>query len=208
MSWKRKTEPTHWLMQRTNTPTVCILYGFCEGRRIGKDFEHELLLNGFCITRNVAQADIIVAHSGGCFAVPKNCQAKLVIFIGLPFWPGKSMLGTLRQKIWLDVRTSRNRMPQILRKTTWHLIYFWNMVNNWRMLEGKRSRAWEHSSTTTVLIRNRYDAMCTANIRALHGDDSPILLSMEGQHDDCWTDTGTYLAIIKAYYGRLLAKTN
>jgi hypothetical protein len=184
------------------------LYGLCEGRRIGLQFERALEENGFRITRVVETADIILTHSGGCFALPDKHSAQLVIFLGLPFWPGKSTLHALAQKILLDTLTWRS-ISDILhgvRKTCWNGVYFWNIVNNHRMLRGRKVGGFWQSTDLTVLIRNKDDTMCVPGPSAFHFHNPPVLLELQGQHDDCWSHPDKYLAIIKVYYGKLLAQ--
>jgi hypothetical protein len=188
-----------------NKKSICILYGFCEGPRIGKRFEDAVRSANFRITRDPQQADVIVAHSGGCFILPKAHHAQLILLIGLPYWPGKSIATALLEKIRLDISTHRqNRsLAQWLRKTTWNSWYFWNTANNRRMLLGKRTG--EHwQATHAMLVRNRNDVTCTPDPEDLHFEHPPALLSLFGQHDDCWIHPETYLAIIQAYYGHEL----
>lgn len=189
-------------------PAVCILYGLCEGKRIGTPFERAARAAGFRIVRNPEVADIIVGHSGGCFAVPPISRAKLVVLIGLPHWPGKSTLRALIQKIALDARTGRGRLPQLAHKTFWNVVYFGNFANNWRMWRGKNSGNCRHITARTVLIRNQKDTFCTPNFANLPFQTPPALLAVDGQHDDCWLHPERYLAIIKAYHGQILAQAD
>jgi hypothetical protein len=195
--------------EKTENQFLNGIYGFCEGPRVGKRFEHILESGNFRVTRDVRRADIIIAHSGGCFVVPENNHAKLVLLIGLPCWPGKSTAKALRQKVWLDIITHQRNglLAEWLQKTGWHSWYFWNMANNRRMLRGMRAEA-HRTATDAVLVRNQNDVQCTPDPRQLHFNYSPPLLSLPGQHDDCWLHPEPYIAIIQSYYGqKLLAQT-
>jgi hypothetical protein len=189
--------------------SVCILYGLCEGPAIGRKFIRLLLANGYTITNDPRFADLIIAHSGGCLVLPNNCEAKLILLIGLPDSQYSLLRVTLVKKIKLDAQMyyRDHIFGQWLYKTFWHTVYFWNMANNWHMLHGLKTHA-RYDSGNAVLIRNRDDITASDDPKQLHIKNMP-LLSLTGQHDDCWLHPEKYLAIIQAYYGqRLLAQTD
>src|SRR5690242_14794905 len=113
-------------------PSVCILYGFCEGSLEAIRFRRLLHTAGFEITNDPTQATILLGHSGGCFLIPKRPAAKLIIQIGIPYWPGRSILRSLCLKIIDDLRDHHKggSLRFWLRKTVWNSLYFWNMVRN------------------------------------------------------------------------------
>jgi hypothetical protein len=181
--------------------SVCILYGFCEGPQIGKGLIATLQATGFDITTNASRADIIIAHSGGCFVLPEQHRARLVLLIGVPHWPGKSMARGIYQKVVSDYALHRHTqmLRQWLLKTSWHGIYFWHMVYNWRMLRAIK-RPFHTDADRVVLIRNREDTSCTPDIAQLPALPQQTFLALPGQHDDCWLHPERYAAIINAVY--------
>ena len=181
-------------------PSVCILYGVCEGPRIASRLIRALTTAGFGMTRNAAEADIIIAHSGGCFALPQTHRATMVLLVGLPCWPGKSTLKSTQQKIWLDMRSSSHDPARWLLKTFWNSIYFWNMRNNYAMFRGQRRQA-HRSIAHAVLVRNKDDVTCTPNHAHFRFKHSPPLVSLPGQHDDIWLHPKSYINLIRQYYG-------
>ncbi len=191
------------------SPAVCILYGFCEGPRIGRRFESELGRAGFSVEPDVSRADIVVAHSGGCFLVSDSLPARQVVMIGLTHWPGKPIVWSLIEKSWNDFRFQRGarNLRGWLHKFAWNLIYFWNMPNNLRMLKArKRGEFWQAKHLT--LIRNYEDSFCTPDVASLPFDRTPTIVELPGQHDDCWLRPENYVDIIKSEYDkRLLAQT-
>jgi hypothetical protein len=167
---------------------------------LASKFRRELEVAGFAITRDAVHADVIVAHSGGCFVLPKTYQAKLVLVVGLPCWPGKSTLQTLCQKIWLDMHSHEHTAAEWLVKTFWNSLYFWNMLYNYQMWRGQQRGA-HRTITNAVLVRNKDDATCTPDYTHFRFKHTPPLVSFAGQHDDLWHHPRKYIDLIRHYHG-------
>lgn len=153
---------------------------------------------GYRTTRNPYEADIIIAHSGGCFLVPNDLPAQQVIMIGLTHWPGKSIVRALIEKNWADFRLHRRarNIRTWLHKFSWNLLYFWNMPHNVAMLRGRRrGDFWQ--AKHVALIRNKEDSFCTPDIKSLPFVHAPKFVELPGQHDDIWLHSERYTNIIK-----------
>lgn len=81
---------------------VFIGYGGFEGSWHGKKLRSALVDRGFSISRNCSDAEIIIAHSGGCFLVPESNCANIMILVGFPYWPGKSIASRIRHKTRIE----------------------------------------------------------------------------------------------------------
>jgi hypothetical protein len=42
--------------------------------------------------QDTSKADILFCHSTGCYLVPENAKAKLIVLVGLPYWPNRSLV--------------------------------------------------------------------------------------------------------------------
>lgn len=186
-----------------SAPKIYIGYGFCEGTHIGQAFLDALQKAGFVGTDEPQAADIFVGHSGGCFLVPKETHAKLVIMVGIPFRSGYSTFNTLLKKNTREFREyHRTGLGKQWRtKLSWNIVYFWNMANNWQMLRAMRKGLQPATGRRVICIRNRDDDCCTELISQQKGLERYAFLSLPGSHDDLWIHSDTYAAIIKAYYG-------
>jgi hypothetical protein len=169
-----------------NPKTVAIMYGLNEGPFMGRRLRRSLHEAGFTVINDPVLADIIIAHSGACFVLaPRPDQH--VILIGLPYWPGRSLLGALGRKVIGDIQTHHREgeLPYWLRKSFWNLVYFWRMPNNIRMFRGRsQGRYWLYPHVT--LVRNAHDAMCTPDIPLTRFKHKPVFVELPGHHDDCW----------------------
>lgn len=181
--------------------TICIVYGFAEGPAVGRALRAALTDAGFSVIKDPAQADIIIAHSGGCFVLPAKHQAKLVVIIGLTHWPKKPLIVGTAQKVWQDFQAHRQNglLKTWLRKSGWNLVYAGNMRRNLQMLRGqRRGAAWQTSAARLVLVRNKEDTFCTPDLHNLPFKTKPIVVELIGQHDDCWLHPAPYVAIVQS----------
>ncbi|HSX35421.1 MAG TPA: hypothetical protein VLH84_00635 [Patescibacteria group bacterium] len=177
---------------------ICIIYGFCEGPRIAARMLTTLKNNGFEITGDPHNADVILAHSGGCYMVPHNVAAKRIIMVGLTYWPGKSITRTFAKKIWDDLTHHRSERAARFwaHKTRWNLTYFWNMPRNFAMLNALRAGDFWQLTRVTV-VRNHQDHFCTPDLTCLPFAHKPRLVELPGQHDDLWLHPERYLSVIQ-----------
>ncbi|HEY8999266.1 MAG TPA: hypothetical protein VIM53_03020 [Candidatus Saccharimonadales bacterium] len=178
--------------------TVVVLYGFCEGKRVGRKFHDCLRLAGFEVIEDASKADVIVAHSGGCFLVPEKTKAKLALLIGVPVGPAKSLPQHWLRKIAMDVSLHwrEHAMRAWLAKTFWNGMYFWKISTDLKMLRALKSNdIFIPSDSQTVLIHNKGDGSSLKDAHTL----SPRAISYElpGQHDDLWDNPKPYITLIE-----------
>ena len=83
---------------------VAILHGWAGGWWHVREFTKELHKKELKVVKNSRVADIIVAHSTGCYRLPEKSEAKLVVLLGPPYWPSKSILHRLLRKKGHDTK--------------------------------------------------------------------------------------------------------
>jgi hypothetical protein len=69
--------------------TVAVIEGFAGGPMHTRHFKKALSEAGFIPIKSRVEADIIIAHSAGIYAIPQEAKAKLMVLIGPTYWPGK-----------------------------------------------------------------------------------------------------------------------
>jgi len=97
--------------------TVFIAYGWPEGKLHGTLFRKALISANYQIAQTAEEADIIIAHSAGCYMIPSDVKAKLILLIGLPNSP-KSLIKCTFYKIKLEQKNM-----QWFQKTLYHIFY-------------------------------------------------------------------------------------
>lgn len=109
------------MKHQADKPSIALLYGWGEGRGLGSALNRELRDNGFRVIKKAQDADVILAHSGGIFSLPVNPAAKLILIIGVPYWPGKGPLKSFREKVKQDVTS--NTVAYLARKASFNTLY-------------------------------------------------------------------------------------
>jgi hypothetical protein len=184
-------------------PTVCIIYGVNEGPALGAAFRSACRQAGFRITNDPAKADIVIAHSGGCFIIPAHSRAKLIINIGVTYRPSRPLLISTIMKVWLDMRAhyQQGRLGQWPRKLITNLRYARKLSTFRTMLAGMHAgRPW-NDPRHQIVVRNRHDAYSHPDICKLQAKGPRTFISFPGEHDDCWLNPERYVHLIQSLYG-------
>ena len=191
---------------KVNGHTVCVLYGLAEGPRIGTTLTSKLTDAGFNVVRSPENAECIIAHSGGCFLVPSSNSAKVILLIGLPYWPPKNTLTTMRQKNVHEFkyRRTHKELRTWSKRLFWNSVYLFNISALHKMLAGRANKAY-FALPNAVLIRNESDFGCTPDIASIPFIQQPEYAQMPGMHDDCWDNPEPYITLLS---NRLWATTS
>ncbi len=175
--------------------TVYIAYGWPEGNKHSKQFRKILKDSGYQISNHSKEADIIVAHSAGCYMLPADLKAKVILLIGLPNWPNKPLIRCTNEKVRQEIKDS-----YWFKKTFWHLIYAVSQPIRPLIVYKNYKRKYlpEFKNSQVILIHNRFDTFMQkeASNQLAQKRNWP-LKQLDGQHDDLWQNTQSYLAIIK-----------
>lgn len=192
---------------KDSTPsTYAILYGMAEGPFHSRKLRQLLEEAGFQPVDDTKDADIIIAHSGGSFIVPKHTAAKLFLHINPSYWPGKSLLRSLAQKLKYDFRLYRQRhqLNRWLATLAANIVYGLNLSRSLRM-------AWPYFHATRTLkslsddskhifIRSYIDSYCHPKALLEATDGQHNYLTLAGHHDDCWREPEQYVQLIRSLY--------
>lgn len=87
-------------MAATSSNKVAICYGFVGGPLHAKDFRERLNRAGFNLVSDPSDAEIVIAHSAGCWLIPQNIKPKLLIYIGMPLTNARAHRAWLSAGLW------------------------------------------------------------------------------------------------------------
>lgn len=177
--------------------SVGFVYGWSEGSWQSKKFRKYLERHGYTIS-NPKDADIIIAHSSGCYLVPEKNAAKQVILIGLPYWPGKSLFTSVLQNIKVGV-SNHSRGTDIfwwINKMSHNLWYIVARPKaSYDVLSKHRVENLPQNNVT--LVRNTDDTFCHKDInKILPQCQKYNFVEIPGDHEDCWLHPEKYVPLI------------
>jgi hypothetical protein len=186
--------------------TYAICYGFLESGPHGRRLRRRLGEQGYK-KAGPAAADIIIAHSAGCWLIPKSAKPRLVIYAGMPLqmanprraWLQANLASLRRGNIKRNLKTRAKNTASIVRHPLRNLDIF---------RHPKIGRPAVFPDAQTVFIANRYDPWPRTDLLDEFAATQPwSFISLPGGHDDVWEHSDRYAAIIK-HYARLLAETD
>lgn len=184
--------------------TFAICYGFMEGRLHSRGLRKALIKHGY--TESVPeQADIIIAHSAGCWLIPESASPKLVIYVGMPLamvrprskWVSVTFTSLFRGNIIKDLGTRL--------KNTYHGLL--DIRRNIRIMQNPQfGKPRVFPNAHAIFIANRYDAWPRGELAAkLLNEKAWTFMSLTGSHEDVWEHPTKYADIIRLYAEQVLA---
>ncbi|HEU4985306.1 MAG TPA: hypothetical protein VFT58_06660 [Nitrososphaera sp.] len=189
-------------------PKVYIAHGFAEGPQISQRLAAALRDNGINTTKDPKEADIVVAHSSGCFEIPKTFKGKTVLLAG----PSTGFAGSSPVKV--QARKVRHDFGIALRNRQfgrWFLKSLWNT----KYLIGIAPRVPDYTKGALKLQSKLPDVKAKTVAVILYKDDpwswyyprdiakrhpEYAFVSYTGSHDDLWTNPKDYITILKYLY--------
>jgi hypothetical protein len=196
----------------TNKPvqTYYIHYGFSHGPAHSRSFRRQIEQAGYIQAASSETADIIIAHSAGTWAIPKQTTAQLILLIGQPLQDGKrvkSFTKALRQSWQLNRKHTATFSSHVF----FSLCYSLRYPN--RQLTAIRRAASFHNpddylDQQVIYVINRHDVWPTSHhLSDIVAQRNYSFISLNGSHDELWYSPGIYIDIIN-HYARLLAQAN
>ena len=180
---------------------VAFLYGWSEGKWHTKEFAKQLKRNRFKISDNTETADVIIAHSLGCYLLPKEPKAKLIMLIGLPYWPGRPVLKSMQMNLKHEA-SMKHSMIWWLRRSAWATFYVLKkMRTNYKTLKRRAKGDLRLPALSTasqpIMIRNQLDPFTHPKIQELLPATKKYkLIELPGGHEDWWINPKPYIDLL------------
>jgi hypothetical protein len=181
--------------------TIAFIPGWSQGSWHSKILEQKLADEGINKNQDTSKADILFCHSTGCYLIPKNAKAKLIVLVGLPYWPNRSLVYSGLIKLVEDFINTRKDMGLVwwINKTAHNL---WYMVKYPRdtifvATKHKPQNLPDPAKHKVLLIRNRQDSFCHPKInKILEKTKRYKFINLPAGHDDCWSGKQAYIDLI------------
>lgn len=182
---------------------VAIRYGVVCGPAHGKRFRAELQKAGYKYVKRLEEADIIVAHSAGCFWLPEAPTKQRLLMIDPPYWPGRS----IGERAWRRLRTSVQFRKYGYSFFYWlehYLWYFFYSVKDaprtWRIIKTapKYDLALKVKNQRAILVRNDDDDWLSPDLDSLRIINPHLIIKkLPGEHEDCWHNPKPYVKLLQ-----------
>lgn len=192
----------------SNTPrTYALVYGFLAGPGNGRKLRSLLEAEGLRPADKTKDADILIAHSAGCWMIPADSKARLVVFIAMPFAQDDPKRTFRRANLQNTVTAFKDhRALDLLARMRFSLYYgLAQPRRNYAITKQARDpRPNILPDASHVFIANRQDPWVnTPQLDDLSTSKPWAFIGMSGSHDDIWKHPDRYSPIIRHYAGLL-----
>ncbi len=182
--------------------TVAVIEGFAGGPYLSRTLRRDLVGAGFELIKNKAEANVIIAHSGGCYDLPPASNAQLFMLINPPYWPNKSIVSRWIRKEGADTKRVRRDygFRYLLKLKVWEGIYIF-LKPSYALLalrDMSLTGLLDHiRERKIILIRNHMDYFCTPAIKEeLTSYKNVKYVELPGEHDDYYTNPKPYIDLL------------
>lgn len=172
-----------------DTKTYAVVYGFAEGRRNARLLEFFLGNAGYLPADKIQSADLVIAHSGGCFLLPDDLPAQNILLVNPTLWPHKKLVVSLFEKH----RTEKMRFTARIRSIFYALVH---PINNIRMFFGRKVANLPPIRQGTYIVRNHQDPYLSPLVAQKLAEQGYSLHELPGRHDDLWIHPKPYISLI------------
>lgn len=178
--------------------TYAICYGLAGGSLHSRKFRRFMRQAGFVLIEDALKADIIVAHSAGCWLIEKGGRPKLVVYVGMPLTMAR------RQATWFQANLTDFRRAPIRSAKVRVVNGYYSLSQPHRNIDilrhPKIGQPVIVPKAQAVFIANHYDPWPkTPKIGNFVRDHDWIYINMPGAHDDIWEHPARYVEIISHY---------
>ncbi len=198
---------------KSNKPlSFALSYGFAEGSAHGRKISRLLKEAGFVPAAQLSDADIIIAHSAGCWLMQEGAKPTIVLYVGMPL-PLTNAQKIWLKSNWLSLRSvlAKGNIINMLRgfilNSYYSLKHFRRSV---AIVKGVSTAVpTVFGSANTIFIANQHDPWPRSSRLQGYIDKQHkwSFISFPGSHNNIWQHPAYYVDIIKKY-AELLAKTD
>jgi len=182
--------------------SYALCYGLMGGSMHGRKFDRAMRQHGYRL-KPANEADVIIAHSAGCWLIPKKARPKLIMYIGLPLNntdPRRTLNEASRLMRQHDTR--RNSFHRTTISILYGVIQPRRNIRIIRM--AKAAKPIIFPNVPVVFIVNRYDPWLSPELLKQYTDIMPwSFINLPGSHDDVKYSPDRYAEIIDHYAGLL-----
>lgn len=180
--------------------TVALIHGWSEGPWQSRKFRYELQKCGYKMSKP-EEAEVIIAHSLGCYLVPPANMASQIILIGIPHWPDKSLLKAVMHNLHGGLKNHARGTTMIwwlkkLMHNWWYVLRYPKMTSHIGS-SIKLDKLPDAKDRRVVVVRNHEDTFSHPDIQLMLPQSNRYeFVDIPGDHEDCWLHPERYIPLI------------
>jgi hypothetical protein len=184
---------------------VAIQHGFASGKRQSIQLQKELRAKGYAVVSQALDADIIIAHSAGCFWLPAAPTHQRILLIDPPYWPGKSVRQRSSDRLRrnFQFRKYNYGFNLWLKRNLWGIFYsLRDLKYTWDII--KHAQQYDLAaiihSHQAILVRNDDDDWLTSDLTGISkANPNLTIVRLPGDHDDCYYHPEAYVKLLASF---------
>ena len=187
-----------------NGQKVAVIPGIFSGKHTARPLTKALERAGYKVVSDTAQADIVVAHSAGCFELPAIQPHQKLMLVNPPYWPGR----TAQERFHSRMRRNFHFREYGYSMQAWLVRNLWGVF--YAITEPRRTRrimraapAYDLESVvrgrTVLLVRNEHDDWLTPDLDQLQKANPSLRMAhLPGDHDDINYNPKPYVDLLQS----------
>lgn len=184
---------------KKHKPTYAVSYGLFSGKAHGKRLHAAMQKAGYEEVLSQMDADIIIAHSAGCWQVTPSSNTKLIIYVGMPFALERPL------KTWYTATSAMFKiMPGSADKAWLRYVARHNLgfvfrqpLRNLRIIRSAKKPHTLPSGIPSILVINQDDVWTHSATLETHVEKHDWdFVGLPGSHNDIWQHPERIVAII------------
>jgi hypothetical protein len=185
-------------------PKIAVQFGIFTGKHTGKRLIKTLRSTGYNVVQDATKADIIIAHSAGCFWLPKAPTHQKLMLIDPPYWPGKTIGERAKSRSQSNMQfKSRGIITRDwLARNAWTFYYAFRHAKRTRQIF-TLAKSFDLPVAITghhvLLVRNNQDDWLTPDLDELQqANPNLIVKQLPGDHDDLLHNPEPYVDLLQS----------
>lgn len=197
--------------QSNNKLSFAYSYGFTEGKVHSKKLTKLLKQAGYIPSSSPEKADIVIAHSAGCWYKIESFSPKLLIYVGMPLPTGNAAkIWFQSNKITSKALIKQKRRLRLIKSICLNALYLLrHPFRNFAIINKvDHAEPRNFKESLVVFVSNQHDPWPKTNrLKDLVHGEPWSFISLKGTHNNLWHEPDKYVKLID-HYARLLAKTD
>lgn len=188
-----------------------ISYGLFSGPAHAKRLHRSLQAAGYRLADDNSPADILIAHSAGCWNAHQIAPTRLTVYVGMPTDLSRPFQTwrLAHRNLFRQIPTASDR-DWFIYIIAHNIIYGLKQpVRNYRIVRQAKRVKLQPPQTKTVLIANQHDVWTqTPGLQKYLQDFDWTFVSLSGSHNTIWQQPDLTVDIINHHAADILAQAD